>query len=216
MRDKYASLAALKAELRDEQDYRVRLLDRWSWATIIAPHGGFIEAGTSALARATAGRNYNYYDFQGLQAENPLDLHITSTRFRDPLLSPILRRSCAALSYHCMGPVGEPIIWLGGLDLVLKDIVLENLRKNGFVLNPDSPRYRGESPNNVVNLACNKGVQLELSQELMSELFAGESFHSSGFYLPAERFNLLVQAVRLSLRQYKQRRGASWKSADLP
>ena len=208
MRDKYASLAALKAELRDELDYRVRILDRWSWSTILAPHGGFIEAGTSALARATAGRSYNFYDFQGLQISSPLDLHVTSSRFRDPLLTPLLRRSFAAVSFHCMGRSGESVIWLGGLNATLKGLVLENLRKQGFSVNPDSPLYRGESPNNIVNQVCHKGVQLELSEELIEELFVGARFHSGNTKLQTtERFDALVYAVRLSLRQYRQQRG---------
>lgn len=205
MKDKYSSLAALKAELRELRDYQIRLLDRWSWATILSPHGGYIEPGTSALARATAGGNYNYFDFQGLQSDAGMDLHVTSTRFRDPALGALLKRSCTAVSFHCMGKSEESVIWLGGLNKDLKAIVLENLRKAGFSVNPESPRYRGESVNNVVNLVCHKGVQLELSEELIHELFVGAAFTPGLAPLKTERFNALVAAMRLSLRQYRQK-----------
>ena len=206
MRDKYSSLAALKADLRENQDFQIRLLDRWSWATILSPHGGYIEAGSSALARATAGGNYNYFDFQGLRSTDAMDLHVTSTRFRDPMLSELMKRSCSAVSFHCMGKAGESVIWLGGLNKDLKAIVLANLRKRGFSVNPDSPLYRGESVNNVVNLVCHKGVQLELSEELMKELFEGAAFIPGKVSTTTPRFDALVSAVRLSLRQYFQQR----------
>lgn len=205
MRDKYSSLAALKADLREKRDYQVRILDRRSWATILAPHGGYIEAGTSALARATAASNYNYFDFQGLLSTDAMDLHVTSTKFRDPLLGNLLKQSCTAVSFHCMGKTGEHVIWLGGLNKELKAIVLHNLRDVGFSVNPDSPRYRGESMNNVVNLVKHKGVQLELSQELMNELFVGAAFAPGKSCTTTERFLALTTAVRLSLRQYRQR-----------
>lgn len=203
MRDKYSSLAALKADHRENLDYQIRLLDRWSWATIIAPHGGFIEPGTSALARATAGRNYNYFDFQGLRSTAAMDLHVTSTRFRDPALGDLLKRSCTAVSFHCMGKAGEPVIWLGGLNKDLKAIVLGNLRNAGFSVNPDSPRYRGESVNNVVNLVRHQGVQLELSEELIQELFDGPAFVPGRTSVPTARFDALTMSMRLSLRQYR-------------
>lgn len=205
MRDKYSSLAALKADLREKRDYQVRLLDRRSWATIMAPHGGYIEAGTSALARASAGSNYNYFDFQGLRNTNAMDLHVTSTKFRDPLLAGLLKHSCTAVSFHCMGKAGERVIWLGGLNAELKAIVLQNLRAAGFSVNPDSPRYRGESLNNVVNLVHHKGVQLELSQELINELFVGAAFAPCKNVVTTARFLALTRAVRLSLRQYRQK-----------
>ncbi len=205
MRDKYSSLAALKAALREKRDYQVRLLDRRSWATILAPHGGFIEAGTSALARATAASNYNYFDFQGLRSTDAMDLHVTSTKFRDPLLTSLLKHSDTAVSFHCMGKAGERVIWLGGLNAELKAIFLQNLRAAGFSVNPDSPRYRGESMNNVVNLVHHKGVQLELSQELMDDLFVGGAFDPDKSADTTALFLALTRAVRLSLRQYRQK-----------
>src|SRR5262245_58074670 len=117
--DLYASLAALKEHVQ-EDSYRVRCLDRHSLVTIIAPHGGYIDAGTSAVARAVAGKRYNLFDFQGLQHERPWELHVTATRFRDPQLTALLDKSRFAMSIHCMGSTGEETIYLGGLNRQLK------------------------------------------------------------------------------------------------
>lgn len=210
MKDKYASLAALQAVHRENSDYRIVTQDRRSWATILSPHGGYIEPGSSAIARAVSARNYNYFDFQGLRLEDAMDLHVTSTRFREPLLCKLLSQSSVALAIHSMGKANEPVVWLGGLNRTLKAIVLHNLLASGFAVNPDSHRYRGESPKNVVNLTADLGVQLELSEELMQQLFVAERFSLKKQRLQTtEQFDVLVKALRLSLRQYRQGKSAA-------
>jgi phage replication-related protein YjqB (UPF0714/DUF867 family) len=205
MADKYPSLAALKAALKDQIDYRSRLLDRKSRVTIMAPHGGFIEAGTSALARSVAGSRYNLFDFQGLKAEAGADLHVTSTRFRDPDLSCLLRRSCVAVSIHSMGPANESVVWLGGRNKTLKQLVLEHLQKAAFAVNPDSPLYRGESPKNVVNLALHEGVQLELSDELVAELFVGPGFRTDSIALKrSARYAAFTCALQAAISDFER------------
>lgn len=210
MKDKYQSLAELKVALEENVSYRSFLVDRKSWATIIAPHGGLIEAGTSSLVASVAASDYNLFDFQGLQVIHAQDLHVSSTRFRDPQLSRVLERSELALSIHVMGPQSESVIWLGGLNRQLKEIVLQNLRRSGFSVNPDSPLYRGESKNNVVNLASQRGVQLELSDELVSELFEGKPFLPDCQPVKTAKYRNLVAALRRSLSQFKQ---AEWRCA---
>lgn len=201
--DKYESLAALRKELQEGVDFRVRVLDRNSKITVIAPHGGFIEAGTSAIARAVAGRNYNLYDFQGLRVARPAELHVTSTNFRDRPLVRLLRKSCTAVSLHCMGNSGREEIWLGGLNNGLKQIVLDGLTREGFSVNPDSPKYRGESRRNVVNLPSCRGVQLELSEELLSGMFISDRFFASSCRpVGGVNYQRLVGVLRASLKSY--------------
>jgi phage replication-related protein YjqB (UPF0714/DUF867 family) len=203
--DKYSSLAALKEHL-GKNAYRIRMIDRRAaTVTIIAPHGGFIEAGSSALAYKIAGREHNLFDFQGLRRENPSELHVTATNFRDPQLTRLLHRSVTAVSIHGMGNQGTKDIWLGGLNAQLKAIVRDRLLAAGFTVNADAPRYRGESPRNVVNLAQNKGVQLEISNELWAELFVKSRFTPSGRCpKTTPRFDALASAVRESIRLYQQ------------
>lgn len=204
MADKYASVLAIKQRYAEGRDYRICFRDRGSWATIISPHGGYIEPGTSAVARAIAGNTYNFFDFQALRRESAQEFHVTATKFRDPVLSRLLERSAVAVSVHCMGTHGSAVIWLGGLNWRLKKLTLAALKERGFAVDPDAPRYKGESPLNVVNLPARQGVQLELSAELLSLLFAGKRcFYSSGRCpKTSERFAELVSAVRSALHQY--------------
>ena len=203
MQDKYKTLEELRATLQENASYRIICHDHQSWLTVISPHGGLIEGGSSALAHAIAGRNYNLFDFQGLQRENAQELHVSSTRFREARLNALLSRSVSAISFHVMGPQNEPIVWLGGLNLTLKEMVLKALRSAGFSVNPDSPLYRGESRKNVVNLAERFGVQLELSDELITELFAGPAFRGDFPVETTKRFKLFTQAISAALHQYE-------------
>lgn len=202
-KDIYPSLVSLKKHLRKNEDYRIRCRDRASIATIVAPHGGYIEPGTSALARAIAAADYSLFDFQGLRRQNSMDLHVTATRFRDPALTRLLKSSRVAVSVHGMGNQGHKDIWLGGRNTRLKSLVLNELLAAGFGVNPDSPQYRGESPNNVVNLASEEGVQLELTFELLAEMFTHSRFLKSN-RLPGTtpRFAAFVKAIRASLDTY--------------
>ncbi len=211
--DKYTSLAALKEHLGINA-WHSRVADRRSNITIISPHGGYIEAGTSSIAHKIAGRNYNLFDFQGLHRENPQDLHVTATNFRDRQLTAMLDNSVAAISIHGMGNQRKAEIWLGGLNKHLKGLVLEALRKRNFAVNPESPLYRGESPRNVVNLASNFGVQLEISDELMAELFIRRRFTKSGRCPKTNPcFDALVAAVRETIEPYRASLLAQERSA---
>lgn len=169
--DIFESLTDLKMKMREGKDYRILLLDRQSEASIIAPHGGFIEAGTSHLAKAVAGQTFNLYDFQGLLKSRPERLHVTSTRFRDDDLTAMLRRSQFAVSIHGMGKTDNWRIWTGGLNEPLKRQIDLCLEEAGFWINPDPPLYKGRSKRNVVNLVKDKGVQLELPEDLIQVMF---------------------------------------------
>ncbi len=202
MADRFPSLEALKQHFKPK-DYRIRCLRRNSPVTVISAHGGYIEAGTSAIVNAIAGRNYNLFDFQCLSQANAKDMHVTSTRFRCPELDKLLSASTVAVSVHGMGHQGEPTIWLGGMNRQLKEITLKVLRAQGFDVNPDGPRYRGESPENIVNLPSQQGIQLEISNELMDTLFRGHAFLLDRRRLaPTKRFKALVRSMRLALRLY--------------
>ncbi len=173
--DFYGSLDELKRHLVRDQHYRVRIFDRRSPVTIIAPHGGFIEAGTSHLAEAIAGLEHNLFDFQGLRQERPWELHVTSTKFRHPYLVDMLSRSQFALSVHSMGTEGNGTILVGGLHGELKDSVYKALCQAGFPVTTKATRYRGVHPKNIVNLAQNKGVQIELTTEVISLMFEADA-----------------------------------------
>ena len=54
---------------------------------VVAIHGGKIEPGTSELARAVARDDHPFYLFEGLKPQGNRDLHISSGRFDDPVLT---------------------------------------------------------------------------------------------------------------------------------
>ena len=199
--DKYGSVSEIEEKL-GKQAFRVRVINRRAPLTVIAPHGGHIEPGTSRLAAAIASRRYNLFDFQGLITPGAFDLHVTSTRFRHPRLTQLLDRSRAALSVHSMGRTGERTIWLGGLNQPLKQNVLRRLTDAGFHVNPDSPFFRGESPDNCVNLCAEHGVQLELSRELFDELFVQARFVPVAQLKLTTKFKQMVAVTRQATEEY--------------
>ena len=186
------------SELSENTNFVIRSRKRRSKVTVISPHGGFIEPGSSAIAEAVAGRTFNFFDFQGLQVEKPWELHVTSTKFRHPVLDEMLSRSSHAVSIHGMGVVDSWNIWLGGLNTSLKTRVEEALTKEGFSVLTEFPKYKGADPRNVVNLASCKGVQLELPSDLIDAMFVkGETFSGLDFKPRTTRlFKRFVKAVR--------------------
>jgi len=201
-KDFYPSLSALKRDLVKDKHYRTKVVDRGSDITVIAPHGGFIEPGSSYIARAVAGSQLNLYDFQGLRRRRAQELHVTSTRFRDRRLNDLLLHTRVALSIHSMGEQGSGEIWIGGLNLELKQRICDQLSLSGFVVNGDSPRYRGVHPANIVNLASERGVQIELSGNVIAAVFAmeGPPFGRRVTQLTTtERFDAFVGAVRSAM-----------------
>lgn len=206
-RDVFPDVPALKSQLKEKRDYRIHIRDRAAFATIVSPHGGYIEEGTSALARACAGPDFNLYDFQGLKTIDPQELHVTSTRFRDPELMKMLSASEVAVSIHGMGDEDDVTIWLGGLNKDLKESMLKALRQEGFLVNPDSPRHRGESKLNFVNMAKQKGVQIELPNNLLKTMFVGpRKFAPTGRCIKTTpTFDKFVKAVRQVVHAEKRR-----------
>jgi phage replication-related protein YjqB (UPF0714/DUF867 family) len=201
--DKYPNLEALKSELRQGTDYKVRVLDRNYPITIMSPHGGFIDIGTSAIAAAIAGRDMNLYDFQGLQAVNGIDLHITSSRFRDEKLMKLIERSDLGVGVHNMGRMETNAIWLGGLNQNLKALAHKHLLAKGFAVETSMPRYRGEHPKNICNLPRRQGIQLELPTNLVEKMFVTPVLFRTGSRHPKTTALLkqFASAIRLALKE---------------
>ncbi|QQR55866.1 MAG: poly-gamma-glutamate hydrolase family protein [Candidatus Melainabacteria bacterium] len=206
-KDKYPSMAMMQAEHKEGTSYRIRTIDRKSPITIISPHGGFIEPGTSALGLAIAGTQFNLFDFQGLVTTNPLDLHITSTRFRHRKLSALLAQSQVAISVHCMFDEGDESIYIGGLNRPLKERLARSLEKVGFSVNADPPVYKGINLTNVTNQVPLGGVQLELPAKLLRSMFESPLQFSldNETITTGLRFKKFKNAVRGVLLPYSAR-----------
>lgn len=201
--DIHPSLNEIKSLYVEGKDFRIVTTQRQGWLTVIAPHGGYIEPGTSRLATSLAGKKYKLFDFQCLNPDLGFSLHVTSTNFRDKQLDMLLKNSQAAISIHCMGPTGHPEIWLGGRNRAFKLEVLRALSASRFEVNPNAPRYRGESPRNIVNLVPAGGVQLELSSELMYQLFSAKLFTPRGTVLITPLFKRLIRSLRTGIHRYQ-------------
>jgi phage replication-related protein YjqB (UPF0714/DUF867 family) len=154
--DKYPDFEALAEAEAAGVDYRI-VLRRDSLAfALVSPHGGGIEPGTSEIADAIAGDDHSFYAFEGLKSSRNSDLHVTSTRFDEPM--------CLALLDHCGRVVtihgeqrsddGEPV-FVGGLDEAFGRRLSRSLRSQGFDVrtHPD-PDLRGREPENL----CNRGT----------------------------------------------------------
>ncbi|MBS1994992.1 MAG: poly-gamma-glutamate hydrolase family protein [Cyanobacteria bacterium SZAS LIN-2] len=169
--DFYDNLEQLNQHLVRDKHFRLRIFDQRSPVTIISPHGGFIEAGTSYLAQAVAGSKHNLFDFQGLRQRRAYELHVTSTKFRHPFLDNLLSRSQIAVSIHSMGTENDGTILVGGLNTEVKQRIVKALLAEGFPVTTNARRYRGVHPQNVVNLAQQKGVQIELTNKVITRMF---------------------------------------------
>lgn len=206
-RDTFKSLASLKQSLNEGQDFSISVVDRDSRVTVVSPHGGKIEPGTSELARALAERGYNLFDFQALSDNAGRTGHVTSTNFRDARLTSLLNKSTVCVSFHRMRD-RHRTIYLGGKNQRLKEIAARSLKEAGFRCTTDPPRLKGVESDNFVNLAQDKGLQVEIPV-LLADSLIPDIDSKARLVSPYElqtnhsgRFSDFVEAIYSSLRLY--------------
>lgn len=191
-KDKYASFAELcRAEIAG-RDYRVHMAPvEASTVAILAPHGGKIEFLTSRLAGSIAADDHHFYAFEGLKEEGNADLHITSSRFDEPLALKLVASCRRVLTIHGLGG-DETEIHVGGLDHHLRDRISADLCSTGFASKVvSSGRYAGVHPQNICNRGrFGKGVQIEVQFGLRVRL-----------YQDAGRYQAFIDAVRNAIAQ---------------
>lgn len=164
----YRSFEDLAKGHIEGSDYQVHVRPRMeSTVAIVAPHGGGIEVGTSEVARAVAGDEFNVYVFEGCRpSDNYAALHLTSHHFDDRRCLDLLSRCDYVVTIHgCRGPAHEVLI--GGLDEALKAKVAAAIVATGLEVHTSGHPFMGQEPNNI----CNRGrrgigVQLELTSAL--------------------------------------------------
>ena len=164
----YGSFADLARLQRRGRDYEIHGRRRPSLpVAVIAPHGGGIEDGTSELARAIAGDDFNLYLFEGTRPSgNYAALHLTSHRFDEPECLALIAQCEYVVAVHgCAGD--DARVLLGGLDLGLKQRIGAALWESDLVAQADGHRFPATHANNVVNRgARGRGVQLEITHSL--------------------------------------------------
>jgi phage replication-related protein YjqB (UPF0714/DUF867 family) len=173
MSDTYKSYADLILRYQKDVHFRICYKNRGGKIIILAPHGGGIERGTSELAKAIANSDLSLYLFEGRlpKARQSQKLHITSTRFDEPIGCESIKGFSTSLAIHgCIGRA--PLIYVGGRDEDMKYRLLEMLEKRGYPAKPGKGAYSGVFKTNICNRTyTGKGVQLELSNGFRRLLF---------------------------------------------
>ena len=191
-KDKYEDFAHLNAEQTEGLAFRVCATHRGSRLAIIAPHGGKIEPHTSEVASSIARDDFDLYCFEGLlPTGNFKILHITSTNFDEPRCLGLIRGCDIVVSIHGLGEEGD-VIYVGGLDITLRDTIRESLEFAGFDARTDeSAAHSAKNPLNICNKGFRRrGVQLEIENRLREALAESE-----------DRLRRFSDAVRKSITE---------------
>jgi len=169
-REKYNNYEELRKNEREGTDYQILFRRGSSGITVMAPHGGGIEPGTSEIADSVAGDEHTFYSFEGLKETGSFDLHITSKFFDEPVGISIAGNSRTIVAIHgCKEK--ESIVYIGGRDTGLKAKVRSALVHAGFGVQ-ENPSYPGVDPLNICNRSrFQRGVQLEISRVLRRFMF---------------------------------------------
>lgn len=196
--DWYADFAELSAREVENVDYSISVVDRRSAIAIVAPHGGFIEPGTSELTQEIAGENFSSYIFAGLRPDrHHRELHITSTNFDEKRCLDLISHTQTVLGIHGRLDDDDPeTIFLGGRDLVLNSQIEAEFHRGGFKSRGKGHRLPGVEPGNICNRGISSaGVQLEIPRSLRDRLNGDNALRI--------RF---VGCVRIALGQHEGRR----------
>ncbi|SFF99164.1 Phage-related replication protein YjqB, UPF0714/DUF867 family [Desulfotomaculum arcticum] len=171
MADKYSSFEELKSNEVLGLDYEIIYGQAESPILMLAPHGGRIEPGTTELAAAIAGGTWGYYSFCGLKDNAYRDLHITSTKFDEPIALKLVTNSKRTIAIHGCKDMTRKKIYIGGLDSELRQLIKTTLTSAGFDVS-EHPKFPGIGKTNICNRnSQGKGVQLELTGGLRLMLF---------------------------------------------
>jgi phage replication-related protein YjqB (UPF0714/DUF867 family) len=183
--------------------------------TVIAPHGGGIEPGTSELCLAVAGYHpamlpetppagvtYDYWMFEGLRRERNDELHVTSTGCDDEIALSLCGGALRALSLHGFelqpGQDHEVLVG-GGADETVREALREALCDAGFTAilpGAGDGELDGNKRCNIVNRTrLGAGVQLELSLPLRRSMF-GEFTRARRKHTTNEAFWAFVAVCR--------------------
>jgi phage replication-related protein YjqB (UPF0714/DUF867 family) len=201
--DTYATYRDLQRHETRGTDYDLVLREGTSGIAIMAPHGGGIEPGTLDIADALAGGEHTFYAFKGIKpAGNPV-LHLTCTRFDEPLGVAVAHGAEVVLTVHGCSELSETV-FVGGRHEELKAAICTALTAAGFrAVVGARPGLQAVKRENLCNRGqSGRGVQLEISVGLRRKLLIGLNTHQEGY--PTPLFALFVMAIRqvLALGQW--------------
>ncbi len=201
MSDRYHTFSELRHREREGRDYEILTRAGRSKIAILAPHGGLIEPGTDIIADAIAGTEHTFYAFRGIKNNGNGALHITSTRFDEPVALDIVKGVEIAIVIHGSRNREETIA-IGGRHDVLGGLIRSCLQSRGLKAEIASATgLKGVHPDNLCNRCrCGKGVQLEIPRGIR-DLFPGNP-HSQ-LHQIGEKALYLVEGVRDALASFQ-------------
>lgn len=166
MTDRFSSFSELSRHKKEGEHYSIIIKETGrDDILILAPHGGTIENGTSAIAERIASNNHNLYIFEGIEQENSFsELHVTSTGFDETRCLALVARMDTVIAIHgCLEKT--EVIYLGGRDEKLKISLAEAFNKNGIRAETQGHAYPAQKEENICNRGKrNRGVQIEFSK----------------------------------------------------
>ena len=189
--DSYMGFRDLAKVQVEGSDYRVHVRSNArSSIAVIAPHGGSIEQGTSEVARAIAGADFNLYVFEGIRpVGNYAALHLTSHKFDEPRCLELLSNCNHVIAIHgCRGDKQQALV--GGLDEPLKSSLAQAIAGLGIDTRLQGHQFPAVEPKNI----CNRGrrgvgVQIEMTMALRRQG-------------PCDAISAAIRAVLLALPSY--------------
>ena len=178
MKDRFVDFDELSAVMREGYDYQIACADRESEISIVAPHGGKIELGTSVIAKMIASDDFNFYAFEGIRkSENFRLLHITSHNFNEPTGLEIAEKAKIVIGIHGRSDdKNNESIYLSGLDLNLIRDIKDELSTAGFLPQDTDHPFPATNPFNICNRGISgRGAQLEFSNSMRKRLIDKKS-----------------------------------------
>jgi phage replication-related protein YjqB (UPF0714/DUF867 family) len=191
----YLSMEELKKN-EHPSAWRQTSCNRFSWLTVIAPHGGTIEPFTDRIAYDLAGTVHNVFVFEGLRRsiEGRPWLHVSSHRYYDHGLDSLLAGALTAISVHGAKDRNGRETYIGGSNYRLRGFIGDALAAAGFsvVDTTEGHALSGLLEDNMVNRPQDFGVQLEISFSEREALADNPT-----------RLVRYVEAINVALRDYR-------------
>ncbi len=175
MADRFLNYDELAAQFEEGRDFGIEAIQKvGSRFTVLAPHGGKIERGTSEIARLIAGEQYNLYLFEGRLSAGNRDLHVTSHRFFEKRADDLLKATEFAIGVHGRRDQDDKVsVFLGGLDEALIALLEGELNEVGFLTSVSGHPFPAKQPANICNRCISgRGAQVEIPHSLRLRLLA--------------------------------------------
>lgn len=173
--DIFANWEELSSHYQEGKDFTIETQSKPNDVIILAIHGGRVEKGTSELAKAIAQDDHSYYIFNAhvyrdTNQDGRNDLHLTAKNYDEPVALQMTAQENKVVSLHgCKGE--EKIVYMGGLNTHLRDLIDQKLTAAGFRTEPAPEDLDGDHPENIGNKNRTlQGAQMELTTELRDYL----------------------------------------------